>query len=109
MWAVTTSQCGCGACGQDILDDKRRTPLACFAVRERRTDCVRVILEHGVELEGFVTGMAAVNGNLPCLRLAHEFGDELDPASYLAACGGTCPSRCHYARDVFLFLVLRPV
>jgi hypothetical protein len=82
----------CGDCGQDVMDAKRRTPLACFAIRQRKTECVRVILQQGVKLEGIVSGMAAVNGNLPCLRLAHEVGDTLRPVAYLAACGGTRPS-----------------
>jgi hypothetical protein len=79
-------------CGpeQDVLDDRTRNPYACLAARKGQTECLRLLLARGVPLDGHVSAMAAGwVGSLSCLRLAHEAGDKLDVAPYMAAASGT--------------------
>lgn len=68
----------CGHHGQGVVDHDSRTYLAVSAAWQRKTECLRVILTHGVVLDGRVTAAAASGGSLACLRLAHRgFGDKL--------------------------------
>jgi hypothetical protein len=77
-----TSMCVCTACGQDVLDDRMRTPYACLAARQGQTEGLQLLLARGVPLDGHVSAMAAGwVGSLSCLRLAHEAGDKLAAAS----------------------------
>ncbi len=58
-----------------------RTALACIAAEMGQVDCMRVMHQTQIILDGSLSCAAATVGNLSCLRVAHEVGDQWTAAS----------------------------
>jgi hypothetical protein len=68
--------------------------LCSTAVEEGQTECVRLLMGHGIPLEGWLSEMSVLHRKFSCLQLARELGDDLQSAVMMAAVAGTCSSRC---------------
>jgi hypothetical protein len=68
----------------DRLDD-----LACKPAYHRPTECLRVLSNYGVKLNGVISWHAAKGGQMPCLHFAQKLGDPLTSgAAFLAIVTG---------------------